>query len=261
MKKFLFLIFLFFTVNVYAEDICWGINAKVRIFPTSQELETFISALPQPNYVDRFYGVGMAGTVHFNKLCYPVTCGDSFCDAAVETCTNCPFDCGACNNPPESCGNNVCAVTENCADCPHDCGVCPPPPPPPPSCIPQWCDVPLQQCDLPSLSGHDSCGNVCYKPSVQWPNCIPPPVCVPDGTCSAVTPICGQTTTGTDNCGFTCSRYGGICPPAIVFTTITVFEKWLTTTTLEEAPVTKGIRTGTSPNYKYYRVLIEKVIP
>lgn len=41
-----------------------------------------------------------------------------------------------------------------------------------PICIPTWCDLPLQSCDLPPLTGGvDSCGDPCSKPSPEWPNC------------------------------------------------------------------------------------------
>lgn len=39
-------------------------------------------------------------------------------------------------------------------------------------CMPQWCDLPVQDCSLPPLTGgKDSCGNTCSKPSLLWPNC------------------------------------------------------------------------------------------
>jgi hypothetical protein len=42
-----------------------------------------------------------------------------------------------------------------------------------PECIPEWCDLPVQDCNLPPLTGGtDSCGNPCTKPSPEWPNCI-----------------------------------------------------------------------------------------
>lgn len=42
-----------------------------------------------------------------------------------------------------------------------------------PSCIPEWCSLPLQDCSLPQLTGGtDSCGQPCSKPSIEWPNCI-----------------------------------------------------------------------------------------
>ena len=42
-----------------------------------------------------------------------------------------------------------------------------------PKCIAEWCDLPLQDCDLPPLTGGtDSCGEPCSKPSTEWPNCI-----------------------------------------------------------------------------------------
>jgi len=48
-----------------------------------------------------------------------------------------------------------------------------PPPTDPPDCIPTWCSLPLQDCELPPRTdGFDSCGNPCSKPSPEWPNCI-----------------------------------------------------------------------------------------
>jgi len=53
-----------------------------------------------------------------------------------------------------------------------------PEPEPEPSCIPTWCSLKIQDCDLPPLTGGmDSCGNPCTKPSETWENCIHP-----DGT-------------------------------------------------------------------------------
>jgi hypothetical protein len=41
-----------------------------------------------------------------------------------------------------------------------------------PACIPEWCSLPMQSCDLPPLTGGtDSCGEPCEKPSEAWPNC------------------------------------------------------------------------------------------
>lgn len=45
--------------------------------------------------------------------------------------------------------------------------------PPVPSCIATWCNLPLQSCDLPPLTGGvDSCGQPCSKPSPEFKNCI-----------------------------------------------------------------------------------------
>ncbi len=44
----------------------------------------------------------------------------------------------------------------------------------------------------------------------------------------------------------------------VSYMTITAFETWLTTTTIQQAPVTKIIRIGSSPNYKYFRIDINK---
>ena len=42
-----------------------------------------------------------------------------------------------------------------------------------PTCVATWCDLPIQACGLPPLTGGtDSCGNPCSKPSVEWTNCI-----------------------------------------------------------------------------------------
>jgi cysteine-rich repeat protein len=48
-------------------------------------------------------------------------CGDGVCNDALETCTLCSADCGAC--PPEEppCGNFVCDPGETVDDCPGDC--------------------------------------------------------------------------------------------------------------------------------------------
>lgn len=41
------------------------------------------------------------------------------------------------------------------------------------TCVPEWCDLPIQDCSLPPLTdGTDSCGFPCSKPSSQWTNCI-----------------------------------------------------------------------------------------
>jgi len=41
------------------------------------------------------------------------------------------------------------------------------------TCVPDWCDLPIQDCSLPPLTdGTDSCGFPCSKPSTQWTNCI-----------------------------------------------------------------------------------------
>jgi len=49
----------------------------------------------------------------------------------------------------------------------------PDPAPVPPLCVPEWCAIPVQDCNLPPLEGGtDSCGEPCSKPSVDWPNCI-----------------------------------------------------------------------------------------
>jgi len=41
------------------------------------------------------------------------------------------------------------------------------------TCVPDWCDLPIQDCSLPPLTdGTDSCGFPCSKPSSQWTNCI-----------------------------------------------------------------------------------------
>ena len=48
----------------------------------------------------------------------------------------------------------------------------PEPEPEPPSCTPTWCSAPLIPCDQTPITGVDSCGNICTKPSAEWPNCI-----------------------------------------------------------------------------------------
>ena len=49
----------------------------------------------------------------------------------------------------------------------------PPIEPPPDTCVPEWCGLPIQDCDLPPLTdGTDSCGDTCSKPSPEWPNCL-----------------------------------------------------------------------------------------
>lgn len=48
----------------------------------------------------------------------------------------------------------------------------PTPDPIPPSCIAEWCSAPIQDCSIEQpLTGVDSCGNQCSKPSAEWPNC------------------------------------------------------------------------------------------
>lgn len=49
-------------------------------------------------------------------------CGDGTCIGG-ENCTNCPSDCGSCDNT--RCGNGVCDGGELCTTCPSDCGACP----------------------------------------------------------------------------------------------------------------------------------------
>ena len=39
-------------------------------------------------------------------------------------------------------------------------------------CYPEWCSLPLQDCDLPPRTdGIDSCGEPCSKPSPMYPYC------------------------------------------------------------------------------------------
>jgi hypothetical protein len=47
-----------------------------------------------------------------------------------------------------------------------------PEPTPEPTCTPTWCSAALIPCDQTPITGVDSCGNVCTKPSPEWPNCI-----------------------------------------------------------------------------------------
>ncbi|MBN1869509.1 MAG: right-handed parallel beta-helix repeat-containing protein, partial [Candidatus Omnitrophica bacterium] len=109
----------------------------------------------------------------------------------------------------------------------------------PEACVPTWCDAPLIECGETPITGTDSCGNTCTKPSEEWPNCIEPapePTCA-DGiqycttsgdctaqgyywynnTCNAAACVptwcdaplieCDQTPiTGTDSCGNTCTK-------------------------------------------------------
>ena len=52
----------------------------------------------------------------------PVGCGDGMCDAATETCANCPEDCTGCGG----CGDGTCMeFEEDCNSCQEDCGACP----------------------------------------------------------------------------------------------------------------------------------------
>jgi len=44
-------------------------------------------------------------------------CGDGAC-SGIETCGNCPADCGAC---PPGCGDGICDCGETCGNCPADC--------------------------------------------------------------------------------------------------------------------------------------------
>ncbi len=46
------------------------------------------------------------------------TCGDGTCNPALETCTSCTADCGAC---PDVCGDGACTGTESTTTCPGDC--------------------------------------------------------------------------------------------------------------------------------------------
>jgi hypothetical protein len=50
-----------------------------------------------------------------------LACGNGVCSPG-ETCSSCPFDCGAC---PPVCGNHVCESGESCLSCSADCGSCP----------------------------------------------------------------------------------------------------------------------------------------
>jgi hypothetical protein len=56
--------------------------------------------------------VGASGCAGFSPRC-----GDGAC-TAVESCTLCPADCGAC----ERCGDLICDGAESAASCPGDCG-------------------------------------------------------------------------------------------------------------------------------------------
>src|SRR3990167_3854223 len=88
MKKLLFFIFLLFTVNANAEQVCWGINEKIKYFPTIAEVDTFIASLPSPKYTDKidFNRSGQpeqgGGTIYWDQICYSVVCGDAFCDGS-----------------------------------------------------------------------------------------------------------------------------------------------------------------------------------
>jgi len=50
-------------------------------------------------------------------------CGDLKCNP-LETCDNCPKDCGLCNGGNAVCGNKICEAVENCSNCALDCGAC-----------------------------------------------------------------------------------------------------------------------------------------
>jgi hypothetical protein len=156
---------------------------------------------------------------------------------------------GSCSAPTPNCGQTTIGV-DNCNNSCQKVGQpCP--------CIPNGsCSASTPACGQ-TTTGIDNCGISCQKVGSPCP-------CVPDGSCSAVTPVCGQTTTGKDNCNNPCTKVGQPCPPVITFMTITNFEKWLTTTTIQGAdttPIIKGIRIGSSSSYKYYKVTIEKTIP
>lgn len=51
-------------------------------------------------------------------------CGNGTCDFETEdeTCSSCAADCGACASA--LCGNELCDEGEDCASCPGDCGAC-----------------------------------------------------------------------------------------------------------------------------------------
>ena len=155
------------------------------------------------------------------------------------------------SNPTLNLSNVSIKDTKDCNNYPSSCNVTP-------VCVPDGtCSAPIPACNQ-TTTGVDSCGNQCTKTGI-----VCPPPCISDGSCSAPTPACGQTTTGTDNCGTVCTRVGTPC--TLTFTTLTAFEKWLTTTSIQEAQsvnIIKGIRTGTSSvNYKYFKVTIEKTTP
>jgi hypothetical protein len=89
----------------------------------------------------------------------------------LSSCTYIPESHWDCTYPDDE-GNWSCKSTH--ADslgreffCHDDAYVKPDP------CVPEWCDLPIQDCSLPPLTGGtDSCGNPCTKPSPEWPNCI-----------------------------------------------------------------------------------------
>ena len=174
----------------------------------------------------------------------------------TKDCSNYPTSCnastcvpnGSCSAPTPNCGQTTNGV-DNCGTaCSKTGAPCP--------CVPDGTCSALPPTCGQTTTGVDSCNNPCTKTGIVCP-------CVPDGSCSAATPACEKTTVGVDNCGNTCSKVGAPC--TITFTTLTTFEKWLTTTTIQgaqTAPIIKGIRTGTSSlNYKYYKITIEVTTP
>lgn len=76
-------------------------------------------------------------------------CGNGVCDA-IESCSSCAADCGAC----PFCGDGSCNGSENCSSCSNDCGSCP------------ACNF-NQICEPWELTG--SCSDCCGGPELICP--------------------------------------------------------------------------------------------
>ena len=105
--------------------------------------------------------------------CSPISGGKSFScqydevitDIIPDTCIN---DGGCYSTVIPECGVPIQGVDSCGNTCEISGSVCIEP-----DCLPTWCNLPMQSCDLPPLTnGTDSCGNSCSKPSLEWPACI-----------------------------------------------------------------------------------------
>lgn len=157
---------------------------------------------------------------------------------------------GSCSASTPSCGQTT-TGTDNCGNtCQKTGSPCP--------CVPNGsCSAVTPNCEETTY-GVDNCGNTCSKTGGTC-------ACVPDGSCNAATPQCGQITIGVDNCGNSCQKVGVPC--TITYISISNFESWLTTTSIQTADTASVIKyikigRGTTTNpYKYYKIIIEKTTP